>query len=790
MHCGEDCGRYPVIWQDKNFCCEGCKTVYQILNENKLGGYYEIYNTPGIKVESKDFGNKYNYLDKEEVIEKLVYFKEGEYSKVKLYIPEIHCSSCIWLLENLYQLDKNITHSSVNFVKKEVDITYKHNNISLKNLVELLSSIHYIPMISLESIDNEKNKSVNKKLIIKLGVAGFAFGNTMLLSMPEYLPGEVEGFLKPLFGYLNLTFALPVLIYSASDYILSAYKNIKHKIVNIDLPISLGILTIFLQSAYEIISGSGTGYMDSLCGLVFFLLIGKWYQNKTYQALTFDRDYKSYFPIAVTSIVDGREDYVLLENIKVGDKLIIHNQELIPADCKLSKGEANINYSFVTGESKPVTKKIGEELYAGGKQVGSTIEVEIVKEVMQSKLTQLWNQDLHSNLKRKDMSARIDLISKYFTAIVLLVATLASIFWWFNDASKIIFVFSSVLIVACPCALALSLPFTYGNSMGIFGNIGFYLRKSSVIEYLSEIDTIIFDKTGTITYADTMSVSYHGNELSSEELMYCKSLSRQSTHPLSQAIYEYLPGDFDNQVENYREITSAGTIGLIAGKTIRMGSKQFTNAGEVEVNEKASRVYVSIGEEYKGVFIIKNKYRDGAAEVIDQLKNNYELHLLSGDNDSEEDRMREIFGQDTKMIFNQSPIDKLEYVKALKLQGKQVLMVGDGLNDAGALSESNVGISIADDVYSFSPACDAILKGSKFKILPTILRKAKSTKYILFASLGISLFYNVIGLYFATTGALSPIVAAILMPVSSVSVVGFVTLATNILNADLRVKGH
>jgi Cu+-exporting ATPase len=270
IHCGEDCGKSPVVWQEKPFCCEGCKTVYQLLNENKLENYYTMYDNPGIKVEVQDYGNKYAWLDKQEVIDKVVYFTEGEYSKVKLYIPDIHCSSCIWLLENLYQLNPNITQSMVNFVKKEVDITYKNSAISLRQIVELLASIHYIPMINLESVTNEAHKQQNKKLIYKLGIAGFAFGNTMLLSMPEYIPGEVSPEFRSFFGYLNMFLAIPVLLYSASDYILSAYKNLRHKIINIDFPITLGIFTIFFQSSYEIISGNGTGYMDSLCGLVFF----------------------------------------------------------------------------------------------------------------------------------------------------------------------------------------------------------------------------------------------------------------------------------------------------------------------------------------------------------------------------------------------------------------------------------------------------------------------------------------------------------------------------------------
>ena len=788
IHCGEDCGKHPIVWENKNFCCEGCKTVYQLLNENKLSNYYELYQAPGIKVEVQDFGKKYAYLDNEEIQNQLIYFKEGEYSKVKLYIPDIHCSSCIWLLENLYQLNKNITQSSVNFIKKEVDITFKNTDISLREIVELLASIHYIPMINLEQVEGEKNKSQNKKLIYKIGIAGFVFGNTMLLSMPDYIPGGEllpENF-KNFFGYLNLIFAIPVLLYCSSDYLLSAYKNLKHKVINIDLPISIGIITIFSQSAYVILTNTGTGYMDSLAGLVFFLLIGQWYQNKTYQALSFERDYKSYFPIAVAKLVDGKEEFIPLKNIQVGDQIVVHNQELIPADGVLMKGEANINYSFVTGESKPVFKREGDELYAGGKQIGSTIVIEVVKEVMQSKLTQLWNQDFENKSKERDLSSIIDNISKYFTLAILIIAVGAGIYWFFHDTSKIAIAFTSVLIVACPCALALSIPFTYGNVMQIFGRTGFYLKKSEVVESLTHIDTVVFDKTGTITYLDGLSVQYEGKELSEKEQSWVKSLSRQSKHPLSVAVYEYIEGQLIDDIEDYMEIASSGIKGKIDGKKIRMGAADFVGNKDFKTKANASLVHLSIDGEYYGVFSIANKYREGIEEIATKLKKDFKVHIISGDNDAEKERLYELFGKDTELHFNQSPIDKLEYIKALKEKGHKVLMVGDGLNDAGALNESYVGISIADDVFNFSPASDAILEAKRFTLLPDLIHYSHRALHIVYASFTISFLYNIFGLTFAVSGLLSPIIAAILMPVSSVSVVAFVTLASRYALRKLR----
>ncbi|RLD66756.1 MAG: heavy metal translocating P-type ATPase [Bacteroidetes bacterium] len=789
IHCGEDCGKHPVVWEGKNFCCEGCKTVYQLLNENKLSNYYELYEAPGIKVEIQDFGQKYAYLDNEEIHNQLIYFKEGDYSKTKLYVPDIHCSSCIWLLENLYQLDKNITHSSVNFIKKEVDVTFKNTDISLRQIVELLASIHYIPMINLERVEGEKNRSENKKLIYKIGIAGFVFGNTMLLSMADYVPGGQfmgEDY-KIFFGYLNLLLSLPILFYCSTDYLLSAYKNLKHKVVNIDLPISIGIITIFTQSTYEILMHTGTGYMDSMAGLVFFLLIGRWYQNKTYQALSFERDYKSYFPIAVAKLIDGKEEFIPLKDIQVGDQIIVHNQELIPADGVLMRGEANINYSFVTGESKPVFKREGDELYAGGKQIGSTILIEVVKEVMQSKLTQLWNQDFDSSTKEKDLTSIIDVVSKYFTIAILAIAVAAASFWAYTDPSKIVIAFTAVLIVACPCALALSIPFTYGNIMQIFGRIGFYLKKSQVVESLTRIDTVVFDKTGTITYIDSMSVQFNGDELTKKQKDWIKSLSRQSKHPLSVAIYDHLDNDIIEDIDDYMEIASSGIKGVIDGIKIRLGSAEFVGNKSAEVSHKTSLVHISIDEVYMGYYAVVNRYRKGIELVAKKLKDKFKIHIISGDNDAERERLQELFGKDTDLHFDQSPLDKLEYIKALKEKGHKVLMVGDGLNDAGALNESYVGISIADDVFNFSPASDAILEANQFIRLPELLNYSHKGLKIVYASFTISFLYNVFGIGLAVCGILSPIIAAILMPISSVTVVAFVSIATRFALRKLKV---
>ncbi len=781
FHCGDDCGSHPIMHEDKPFCCNGCKSVYEILKDSDACEYYAFEEEPGIKNTNPELGNKFAYLDLEDIKKELYDFSDSGISKITFFIPSIHCSSCIWLLENLNRLNKGVILSSVNFVKKEARITFKESEISLRQLVELMASINYEPRITLNDLQKKSEKSSNRKIYYKLGVAGFAFGNIMLLSFPEYVNfnDTLEQSYRNSFALLMLILSLPVVFYAATDYFTSSYKSLKKKIINIDIPIALGISALFLRSAYEIIYQIDVGYLDSLSGLVFFLLIGKWYQNKTYQALSFERNYKSYFPVAVTVINEKEKEVSIpLKELKIGQRLIVRNREIIPADAILLKGKANIDYSFVSGESSPVSKTLKSLIYAGGRQVGEAIELMVEKEISQSYLTELWNQEIGVEKEGSKLNSLIDNVSHYFTIAIIFIASASGVYWLIVDRGVAMNAFTSVLIVACPCALALTLPFAFGSTMRIFGRAGFYLKKTDVVEQLARIDTIVFDKTGTLTRNDEFLVNDDKLNLNDEEIPLIKSAVRQSSHPMSLAIYKSLDAPIIEEIISFDEIPSEGIFAEINKQKIKIGSEHFVTGKKIKQSTYSSRVYVSINDHQKGFFQINNKYRDGLEEVIRHLKPNQKLHLLSGDNDAEKEKLLHLFNDENSMHFNQSPKDKLNYIKALKAQGKHILMIGDGLNDAGALNESHVGISIADNIYHFSPACDAILEANKFSELFKFMAFTKTTITIIKFSFVISFLYNIFGISFAADGLLTPILSAILMPLSSVTVVAVITLLT------------
>lgn len=767
-HCGETIEPEGEIVQDAHaFCCSGCLSVYQILSEANLCDLYDREDR-AVKVKPSDT-RKYLALDNPEIAARFIEFSHEGLAKVTFFTPAIHCSSCIWLLEHLDRINSAIVNSTVNFPRREVTLSFYTDDIQLKEIAILLDSIGYAPQLDLS---NQKKKS-GQDIVTRLAVAGFCFGNAMLISLPDYLDldYQIPVDYRSIFAYINLFFSLPVFFYSASLYFSSAWKGLRYQFINIDVPISIGIFTLFARSIYEIVWLGGLGFVDSLAGLVFFLLIGRWYQHKTYQALSFDRDIAAYFPMAVTRLTGSDEVVTPLQDLKEGDELLIRNNELIPADAVLLSGQANIDYSFVTGESVPSNQALGALLYAGGRQLGGPIHIKLSRRVNNSHLTRLWNQSEVKN-ESFELQNLSDRISQYFTAAILIIAGGGALAWYFIDVTQSWQVFSAVLIVACPCASALAIPFTYGHTLRVFGKNGLYLKNANVVEKLAHIQHIVFDKTGTLTRSLPEQVLYIGKALSTNEKNLVFSAASNSVHPLSKLVSSYLSGSRKLSIDFFDEYAGEGVIARFGTQIVQLGAAEWLK--QMSPSDQSSRVYLSINQEYKGYFQFGVAYRENIFPALENLKKKYRLSLLSGDKDAQKKTLAPFFDL---LRFRQKPKDKKEFIQLHRTDKQEkIMMVGDGLNDAGALKESYVGISIADDIYQFTPASDGILSSVAISRFPGFMDFSKNSVRIVIAALLISLLYNVVGLTIALMGFLSPIVCAILMPISSVTVVAFITL--------------
>jgi len=793
-HCGELVRHNGLHHDGKEFCCAGCKAVYDILNRNNLCQYYALDEKPGIAPREVSI-ERFAYLDDADVSARLREFSDGATSAVSFFVPQMHCSSCVWLLENLHRLDSGILQSRVEFLKKRIAVRYSAGKTTLRHIVELLTSLGYEPQITLDSVEKRKDPGSDKLQYYRIGIAAFCFSNIMILAFPEYLSGGTVDFeLRRVFAYLSLALSLPVFFYSGAGYFQSAYRGLRTRIVNIDVPIALGILILFARSVYDIVSQAGPGYLDSMSGLVFFLLVGKLFQNKTYDSLNFERNYKSYFPLAVLVKKSTANTTVPVSALTVGDRMLIRNNEIVPSDSVMLKGEAAIDYSFVTGESHAVSKTVGDLVYAGGRQVGGMIELEVVKEVSQSYLTQLWNDAAFRRTEKTNLTSVSNTVSKYFTAGVLVMASATALYWFPTDSSKGWEAITGVLIVACPCALALAVPFAFGTAQRIFGRKGFYLKNAHVVEALSHINSVVFDKTGTLTCTRATAVDFVGDALSDEELGAIASLVGSSHHPLSRTLSDHLERFPRYEVKGFMETPNAGIEGEVNGHSVRVGSRQFVVRakanGQREPGDQSSlketRVCLSLDEKIRGFFALKNSYREGIDGLVYRLQKMCSIKLLSGDSDREREYLGRFLPDSVEMRFSQTPADKLNYISSQQQAGKNVLMVGDGLNDAGALQKADVGIALTDDISSFSPACDAILDGNQLASLDTFVRFSRSAVTIVMVSFGISFLYNLVALSFAFQGMLSPIIAAILMPLSSITVV---VLATGSVHLMAKRRG-
>ena len=760
--------------------------VYDLLRENGLTNFYQIQPNSGIRVNGDKGLDQFAYLDEPSVLDSLLDFHQANHAKVTLTIPSIHCVACVWLLENLYRLQEGVGESKVNFPRKEVRIDFDLEKVPLSKLIGLLARLGYQPELKWADQSTPKKTSKFKRIHLQVGVAGFAFGNIMLFSLPAYF-GMNEwngaGF-QQFFGWLSILVSLPVMFYSASDYWQSAFKCWQRRMLTIELPITLGLVALFGQSLFEVITGAGEGYLDSLCGLVFFLLCGRIFQQKTYDRLSFDRDFRSFFPLSVIRIEKGQERTVSVSDIQTGDTLILRHGDLVPADAVLVEGDAVMDYSFVTGESDPEECLDGARLYAGGKQMGGRIHIKIVKPVSQSYLTSLWNQEVFQKTPDSNIRSLTDQVSRYFTVAVIGIAFTSALVWMMIDAGKAVYAFTSVLIVACPCALALAAPFAHGAALRLLGARSVFARNGEVLESLQNIDTVVFDKTGTLTQADRNSVEFAGTPLTDNEIACLGSLARHSTHPHCLAISSYLTtSDFyPEPVRSFLETAGKGVEGQVMDQEIWMGSAAWVASRGVEIPDNirnaGSMVHVALQGQYRGSFRITAAYRpevDGMLQRIGKLK---QLALLTGDRDRDASRLSSLLGSSASMRFEQSPHDKLAYIKALQAEDHKVLMVGDGLNDAGALKQSQVGIAVSEEVGRFTPASDVILSADRVKDLDRLVAFSGGMNRVICTAFGISILYNVFGVAFAARGMLSPLICAVLMPLSSITVVTFACLAT------------
>jgi Cu+-exporting ATPase len=776
IHCSEPCSEKITNEKGEPFCCTGCRAVYDLLQS--VDGECSILDVEAIRgIKTQRFIANYLWLDEPTLASDFVRFSSATENIVRFSLPTIHCSACIMLLEAMPRLLKGVVDSRVNFLEKYIVIHYNPQELKLSELAGWLNSVGYPPSLTLAT---EKEPTTPRGTVARIAVAGFIFGNSMLFSLAEYFGIQaIEGSLRDFFVVLNVLFALPMVGYCASPYFKSAWASIKTKQASLDLPIALGISALFIRSIIDVVWFNGSGYFDSLSGLVFFLLIGRYIQQRSYEHLQFDRSVKSYLPIAV-EVTNAKGDHLQFKKAKdlaKGEIINLANGQVIPADAVLISNHVQIDYSFVTGESEPQQFTTGANLFAGGRVVQGSAILQVIKPMDQSYFLELWSK-ANTRIQKDFALIKLNgLFAKYFTAFTLTIAALTTIYWAVVNPSIIWNATTAVLIVACPCALTLSLPFALGNAMAILGRKGIYLRNQGVLHQLAEIKAIVFDKTGTLVQMSNKGVIYKGKSLTENEQIALANLCNESVHPVATAIAHWIGDARKTKVFDFIEVTSQGIGGTINENKIRLGKAGWVDSKYLE-KLNSNLTTLAIEGEVVGTFEFESKITTVVQNMVVHLSKQFPLYLLSGDKKEGLTDVAPILSAFKEVKTGLMPQDKKEFITHLEQHGTPTIMVGDGINDAAAMQAATVGLAVTSEKNSFTPASDIIMNGSDLSLLSQLHSFSLACRRNILNSFWLSVVYNLVGLSVAISGTLSPVFAAIFMPISSLSVVVFSTYTT------------
>jgi Cu+-exporting ATPase len=765
-HCGDPCGAAAVHADAHTFCCAGCASVFTLLHERGLGAFYACDVNPGVPQRREAHDDRFAALDDPAIAASLLDFDDGVTASVTFAVPDLHCAACLWLIERLWRVEAGIIRADADLVRRTVTVWFCPTTVTVRGVAERLAAVGYAPVIEGERSAGTAT-SERRTLYLRMGIAGFAFGNTMLFSIPRYVNGvPLEDGFQRVFDALNLALGTLVLVYSASGFFTAAWRSARARRLTLDVPVAIGLAALYVRSVVDIVSSRSEGFIDSFTGLVLFLLVGRLFQSKAFDRIAFNRTFRSFLPLSVR--VERGDAIVLtpLADLREGDCILLRPDEVVPADAVLVSTEGAFDYAFVTGESRPILARAGDRIRAGGRAIGSTLRLLLVRDVAQSQLARLWNNPASARPTAHWLSE----VSARFGALFTLAAVglaLAGAGWHWPDVSRSLDVATAVLIIACPCALTLAAPLTFGTAMEQLASRGFYLRNSAVVLDLSRVDALAFDKTGTLTSA-VQGMHAEPDGLTEEAWQLVRRLAAESTHPVSRAIASGRLAE--GRLQWCRETPGLGLRGAIDGHDVMLGSPSFV-AREIGaiVRTAADGPVVAIDRRVAGSVRLSTLPRPGVAAAVRELGGTHEIDLLSGDEPREASRWRAWFGQ--RVAFGQSPDDKLATIRARQAAGRRVAMIGDGLNDAGALAAADVGIAVSDETACMVPACDAVLHGARVASLPAFLRYARTARRVVIACFVVSMIYNALGLALALQGALTPLLTAVLMPVSSLTVI-------------------
>ena len=750
----------------KHFCCAGCRSVFQILTTSGLSDYYK-YQDSRVKQKAIETTDSYQYLDDSEFWQKYVSHIDGQY-KFTFFIEGVHCSACLWLLEKLPNFIPELNNARLNMSDSILEIIFT-NQCRLSDIAKKIVEFGYKPHpITEDTQAKELSDKEEKKNLVRIGIAFACMGNIMLYSLSNY--AGADGSYKELFNlYIFLCF-LPVILYCATPFYRSSISALRQRKVSIDVPISVALVMGTVMGVYSLFSKSDSLYFDTLSTLVFLLLLVRYFLRKVQTKSMGFHDFKSSMVgrKAFKQLSDGTFKEVLSSFLKLGDTVKVLAHEIIPIDGKLKNGQASINNSLLTGEIKPQKVAMEDQIYCGAKNLDQELLMEVTSTLDQSRLGKILDNIQLGHSHQTKISQLSETLAQRF---VLVISSLSIFcFLYFFNLGGVDLAFSrtiTLLIITCPCALALTTPLALLTGMSLLAKRGVFIKDETVLENLAQAKKIFLDKTGTLTKGDFKVVDI--NRIVKEDL-YIKilyNLEKKSQHPLAKSIVQYLELNFidlDAELDWVEEVPGVGVKGRFNATNYQVKS----SGSSYDDEEYFSYVTLYKGEDKVIDIKLADELREGVKPALDQLRHlQIDPYIVSGDKEKIVNNIAAKLGIPIQNVYSQqSPESKLQLIES----HPRTIMVGDGINDALALQKAWVGIAVGGSADVSLKAAAVHMNNRGVEYIYKVICAAKSVVNNIYFNLAISLFYNIIGVYLTFSGQISPVVAAILMPISSVSV--------------------
>ena len=789
--------------QVRSFCCHGCSSVAETIHGAGLGGFYDRILEGEQLAPPPELADALAMYDLDEVQQEFV-ATDNELSEVQLLVEGVHCAACVWLIENSLRRQSGVAEARVNLSGRKLKLRWDRARQPLSKLLELLGTLGYKAVPFDPNSAEDSFKKQNRHLLFRMGFAAFAMMNLMWTSIALY-SGADQGEFRGLFHWVGLALATPTLIYSGYPFFRGAWFSIKNLRPNMDLPIAIGVTITYLYSAYITFTGSDVGevYFDTVVNFLFVILVGRYLEAMSKRkALASTQRLLDLQPRVATRLdAEGQQELVAIRAVNKGDRVLVKPGDRIPVDGVVVEGSSQIDEAMLTGESVPVSKTVGAQVNTGTLNGSGSLVIEVTGLLADSALGQIIHLVEDAQSSRAPIQRLADRIVPWFVMVTISLALASFAWWWGSGIEQALMVATSVLIITCPCALGMATPMSIAVASGLGARHGILVKNGEVLERLSAIRHFVFDKTGTLTEGRMRLTALVTEQQhwkldsdsplsadSAELLRQVAEIEQLSEHPIARAITECASQQQislgSGDAAAFSSTAGRGVQGVCSGQTLLIGTPVWLDQQQVKRSEAleqaaaeldrrgVSSVRVARDGVEIGLIAVEDRIRDGARELIDRLKaQGAEITLLSGDRRQTAEAVAEQLGG-MEVIAEVLPQDKDRTIAALQARGHEVVMIGDGVNDAPSLVRADVGIALGSGTDVSIASADIVLLSSELARVDQAVHLSQRTLRTVRQNIGLSFAYNGIMVPLAMMGMVTPLVAAITMPISSLFVIG------------------